>query len=325
MRYKQAVLGVAWAVLQPFLTMIVFTVVFNRALGVKSPDPERALCGLQLQRTAALAVLRRSAARSGVSLVGNANLLTKVYFPRLVIPISAVLAGLVDFGISFVVLLGLMAAYGIAPDWHVVFLPLFVLLAIATALAVSLWLSALNVLYRDVQYVIPFLVQLWMFVSPVIYPISYIPAGPLRIAFALNPMTGVIGGFRWALLGQQFPGGYTVDLDRRGRGAARRRPLLLQAHGAGVRRCGVGHERHRPAHGRSGQDVPHRRGARGVPHPARHARAGGQATDRAHPPPGRRDAHLGGSLGAEGRRSRGRGTARLSGSSAATARARARC
>ncbi len=109
-----------------------------------------------------------------------------------------------------------------------------------TALAVSLWLSALNVLYRDVQYVIPFLVQLWMFVSPVIYPISKIPAGPLRVAFALNPMTGVIGGFRWALLGQQFPGGYmwiSIAVVAR---AARRRPLLLQAHGARVRRCGVG-------------------------------------------------------------------------------------
>jgi lipopolysaccharide transport system permease protein len=111
-------------------------------------------------------------------------------------------------GISFVVLIGLMAAYGIAPTWQIVFLPLFVVLAIATALSVSLWLSALNVLYRDVQYVIPFLVQLWMFVSPVIYSIDEIPAGPLRVAFALNPMTGVIGGFRWALLGQPFPSGY---------------------------------------------------------------------------------------------------------------------
>jgi lipopolysaccharide transport system permease protein len=147
-------------------------------------------------------------ARSGVSLVGNANLLTKVYFPRLVIPISAVLGGLVDLAISFLVLIGLMAAFGIAPTRHVVYIPLFVVLAFATALAVSLWLSALNVLYRDVQYVIPFLVQLWMFVSPVIYPIDKIPAGPLRVVFALNPMTGVIGGFRWALLGQQFPGGY---------------------------------------------------------------------------------------------------------------------
>ena len=208
-RYKQAVLGVAWAILQPFLTMVVFTVVFNKALGVKSPDasipyPVFSFSGLLPWQFFAGAL-----ARSGVSLVGNANLLTKVYFPRLVIPSSAVLAGLVDFAISFVILLALMAYYGIAPTWYIVFLPLFVLLAIATALAVSLWLSALNVLYRDVQYVIPFLVQLWMFLSPVIYSIKDIPAGPLRVVFALNPMTGVIGGFRWALLGDQFPpGGY---------------------------------------------------------------------------------------------------------------------
>jgi len=208
-RYKQAVLGVAWAILQPLLTMVVFTVVFNRVLGIKSPSsdvpyPVFSLAGLLPWQFFAGAL-----SRSGVSLVGNANLLTKVYFPRLVIPISAVLAGLVDLLISFVVLLILMAGYGIAPTWHIVFLPLFVLLALAAALAVSLWLSALNVLYRDVQYVIPFLAQLWMFVSPVIYPITQIPAGKARVAFALNPMTGVIGGFRWALLGQQFPpGGY---------------------------------------------------------------------------------------------------------------------
>ncbi len=107
------------------------------------------------------------------------------------------------------ILLALMGVFGIAPSWHIVFLPLFVVLAIATSLAISLWLSALNVLYRDVQYIIPFVVQLWMFVSPVIYPINAIPAGPFRVVFALNPMTGVIGGFRWSLLGrQQFPGGY---------------------------------------------------------------------------------------------------------------------
>jgi lipopolysaccharide transport system permease protein len=207
-RYKQAVLGVAWAILQPLLTMVVFTVVFNKALGVQSPAsdvpyPVFSFAGLLPWQFFAGAL-----SRSGVSLVGNANLLTKVYFPRLVIPTSAVLSGIVDLGISFLVLVGLMAAYGLTPTWHAVFLPLFVLLAFATALAVSLWLSALNVLYRDVQYVIPFLVQLWMFVSPVIYPITQIPAGPLRVAFALNPMTGVIGGFRWAMLGQQFPGGY---------------------------------------------------------------------------------------------------------------------
>jgi len=207
-RYKQAVLGVAWAILQPLLTMIVFTVVFNMALGIKSPASDLPYAVFSFTGLLPWQFFAGALSRSGASLVGNAPLLTKVYFPRLVIPISAVLAGLVDLGVSFLVLIGLMAAYGIAPAWHVVFLPLFVVLALATALAVSLWLSALNVLYRDVQYIIPFLVQLWMFVSPVIYPIDKIPAGALRTAFALNPMTGVIGGFRWALLGQQFPGGY---------------------------------------------------------------------------------------------------------------------
>jgi len=207
-RYKQAVLGVAWAILQPLLTMVVFTVVFNMVLGIKSPSSDLPYAVFSYAGLLPWQFFAAALSRSGLSLVSNANLLTKVYFPRLVIPISAVLAGLVDLGISFLVLIGLMAAYGISPTWHVVFLPLFVLLAFVTALALSLWLSALNVLYRDVGYVIPFLVQLWMFVSPVIYPITKIPAGPLRIAFALNPMTGVIGGFRWALLGQELPGGY---------------------------------------------------------------------------------------------------------------------
>jgi len=207
-RYKQAVIGVAWAALQPLLTMIVFTVVFNKVLGIKSPSSAVPYAVFSLTGLVPWNFFSGALARSGVSLVGNANQLTKVYFPRLVIPISAVLGGLVDLAISFLVLIGLMAAFGIAPTRHVVYIPLFVVLAFATALAVSLWLSALNVLYRDVQYVIPFLVQLWMFVSPVIYPIDKIPAGPLRVVFALNPMTGVIGGFRWALLGQQFPGGY---------------------------------------------------------------------------------------------------------------------
>jgi lipopolysaccharide transport system permease protein len=205
-RYKQAVIGVAWAVMQPLLTMIVFTVVFNRVLGIKSPSSDVPYAVFSFTGLLPWNFFSGALTRSGVSLVGNANLLTKVYFPRLVIPISAVLGGLVDLAISFLVLIGLMAAYGIAPTWNVVYLPFFVVLAFATALAVSLWLSALNVLYRDVQYAIPFLVQLWMFVSPVIYPIDKIPAGSLRVAFALNPMTGVIGGFRWALLGQQFPG-----------------------------------------------------------------------------------------------------------------------
>ena len=209
-RYKQAVFGVAWAVLQPFLTMVVFTLVFNQIIGVMSPDPKLPYAVFSFAGLLPWQFFAGALARSGVSLVGNSNLLTKVYFPRLVIPLSAVLAGLVDLAISFLVLIGLMVFYGIVPTWQVVFLPLFILLAFAAAVAVSLWLSALNVLYRDVQYAIPFLVQLWMFVSPVIYPITTIPEGPLRIAFALNPMTGVIGGFRWALLGQEFPGDYLL-------------------------------------------------------------------------------------------------------------------
>lgn len=206
-RYKQAVLGVAWVVLQPVLTMVVFTVVFNKALGIQSPSSDIPYAVFSFAGLLPWQFFAGALTRSGVSLVGNANLLTKVYFPRLIIPISAVLAGLVDLAIAFVVLVALMIAYRVAPTWNVVLLPIFIGIAFATALAVSLWLSALNVLYRDVQYIIPFLVQLWMFISPVIYPISAIPAGPLRVLFALNPMTGVIGGFRWALFGQQFPGG----------------------------------------------------------------------------------------------------------------------
>jgi lipopolysaccharide transport system permease protein len=209
-RYKQAVFGIAWVILQPFLTMVVFTVIFNQVLGVKSPDPNLPYAVFSFSGLLPWQFFAGAIARSGVSLVGNSVLLTKVYFPRLAIPLSAILAGLVDLGISFLVLIGLMAAYGMVPTWQIVFLPLFVLLALAAALAVGLWLSALNVLYRDVAYVIPFLVQLWMFVSPVIYPIDKIPPGPLRYAFALNPMTGVIGGFRWALLGQEFPGNYLL-------------------------------------------------------------------------------------------------------------------
>jgi lipopolysaccharide transport system permease protein len=201
-RYKQAVIGVAWAIVQPLLTMVVFTVIFNKALGVQSSSPDIPYPVFSLAGLLPWQFFSGALSRSGVSLVSNANLLTKVYFPRLVIPTSAVLGGLVDLGISFIVLLALMAGYGIAPTWHMVFLPLFVLLAFVSALAVSLWLSALNVLYRDVQYIIPFMVQIWMYVSPVIYPV---PEGSLRFAFALNPMTGVIGGFRWALLGQELP------------------------------------------------------------------------------------------------------------------------
>jgi lipopolysaccharide transport system permease protein len=206
-RYKQAVIGVAWAVLQPFLTMVVFTVVFNRFLGVKSPDQNLPYAVFSFSGLIAWNFFSGSVSRAGGSLVGNANLISKVYFPRLIIPTSAVLGGFLDFLVSFVFLFILMGAYGIAPHWQAVFLPLFIILMIAASLSLSLWLSALNVLYRDVQYIIPFFLQLLMFLSPVIYSLDKVPHA-IRTVVAINPMTGVIGGFRWALLGQPFPGRY---------------------------------------------------------------------------------------------------------------------
>jgi len=209
-RYKQAVLGVAWAVVQPLLTMVVFTFVFNKALNGKSPDGVP-YAVFSFSGLLAWQYFSGALSRGGASVVGSANLLTKVYFPRLVIPFSAVISGLVDFVISFLILLVLMGGYGMVPHWQIVFIPLFLVLAVISALAVGLWLGALNVLYRDVQYVIPFLVQLWMFMSPVIYSLdqinNQIHNQAARVFFSLNPMTSVIGGFRWALLGQPFPGG----------------------------------------------------------------------------------------------------------------------
>jgi lipopolysaccharide transport system permease protein len=205
-RYKQAVLGVAWAVLNPVLTMIVFTVIFNKFLHVGTgkygvPYPVFVYAGLLPWN-----LFSGSLSSAGTSLVGNSNLITKVYFPRLVIPSSAVLSAIPDFLISFVVLVALMVGYHVVPTWHIVLLPFFTLLALLTAMGVSLWLSALYVLYRDVQYIIPFLVQIWMYLSPVMYPITKIPPHWLWL-FSLNPMTGVIGGFRWALFGEQAPNG----------------------------------------------------------------------------------------------------------------------
>jgi len=197
-RYKQTVLGAAWAVIQPFFTMIVFSIFFGHLAKIPSdglPYPIFAYCALLPWQLFSHAMME-----SGNSLVANQNLITKVYFPRLVIPLSAVLAGLVDFGIAFLVLLGMMAYYGMVPTMAVVTLPLFILLAIATALAVGLWLSALNVQYRDVRYTIPFLTQFWLLATPIAYPSSLVPEG-WRVLYGLNPMAGVVEGFRWALLG----------------------------------------------------------------------------------------------------------------------------
>ncbi|MDQ2809004.1 MAG: ABC transporter permease [Chloroflexota bacterium] len=198
-RYKQTVLGGAWAILQPVLLMIVFSLFFGKLLNAPSdgiPYPVFTFCALLPWQLFAYALTQ-----SGNSLVANQQLITKVYFPRLIIPIAAVLSGLVDFAIAFVVLLGLMLWYGIVPTVAVLTLPLFVLLAVATALAVGLWLSALNVQYRDVRHTIPFLTQFWMFATPIAYAASIVPA-QWRVLYGLNPMVGVVEGFRWALLGQ---------------------------------------------------------------------------------------------------------------------------
>ena len=202
-RYKQTVLGAAWAIIQPFFTMVVFTIFFGRMAKVGSdglPYPIFSYAGL-LPWT----LFAHGLSQSSNSLVGSSGLIKKVYFPRLVIPISSVLSGVVDFVIAFSVLLGMMAWYGIWPNGAVVFLPLLLLLAFATALGVGMWLSALNVQFRDIRYVVPFFVQLWLFVTPVIYPsskvIPYIEKlGLPGWILGLNPMAGVVEGFRWALL-----------------------------------------------------------------------------------------------------------------------------
>ena len=198
-RYKQTALGVTWAILQPFLTMVVFSIFFGRLAGMPSdgiPYPIFVYTALLPWQLFAYALTQ-----SGNSLVANQNLITKIYFPRLVIPIAAVLAGLVDFAIAFVVLLGMMLYFGITPTITVFAVPFFVLLVLATALAVGLWLSALNVQYRDVRYLIPFLTQFWFYSTPITYPSSLVPQ-EWRLWYGLNPMVGVVEGFRWAFLGK---------------------------------------------------------------------------------------------------------------------------
>lgn len=198
-RYKQTLLGVAWAILQPLMTMVVFSLIFGRLAKMPSegiPYPiftYTALLPWQLFSGALVS--------SSNSLVGSANMITKVYFPRLIIPLAPLMTGLIDFALAFVILLGMMAFYGIPFTWTILTLPLFLLLALASALAVGLWLAALNVKYRDVRYAVPFLSQFWMFLTPIAYSGSLIPE-KWQLVYSLNPMTGVVEGFRWAMLGK---------------------------------------------------------------------------------------------------------------------------
>ncbi len=198
-RYKQTVFGVAWAVIQPLGMMLIFTVFFGNLVGVPSdglPYPLFAFTALLPWQ-----LFSRALTSASTSLVVNQRLITKVYFPRLLIPMSAVLSSLVDFGISLVLLLAMIIFYGIAPTPMLALLPLFTLLALMTALGVGFWLSALDAKYRDVRYTLPFLTQFWLFATPVVYPASLVP-DRWSLLYGLNPMTGVVEGFRWALLGK---------------------------------------------------------------------------------------------------------------------------
>jgi len=203
-RYKQTVIGVAWVVLQPLLTMAVFTLFFGRL--AKLPSQGLPYPVFYFAALVPWTYFSTSLQYATSIVVENQRVITKVYFPRLILPVSAVLSGLVDFSIGFVALAGVTLSYGLRPGIAALWLPVLLLLAVATALGVGLWLSALNALYRDVRYVMPFLVQFWMLASPVAYPSTLVPER-WRWLYGLNPMTGVIEGFRWALTGHgQAPG-----------------------------------------------------------------------------------------------------------------------
>lgn len=209
-RYKQTVLGAAWAILQPVLTVLLFTAIFGSFANMPSD-------GLPYSVFAFAALVpwtyfSQAIGRSSVSLVSDPNLVKKVYFPRLIIPLAGAVSPIIDFFLALAVLLAMMVWYGIALSWNLLAVPLLLLMTLLTALAVSVWLAPLNARYRDIGYAIPFLTQFWFFASPITYPLSLIPERwgetftvPARLLYSLNPMVGVIEGFRWALLGKQSP------------------------------------------------------------------------------------------------------------------------
>jgi lipopolysaccharide transport system permease protein len=202
-RYKQTLLGAGWALLKPFLAMVVFTVIFSGLANLETdgiPPPIFYFSGLL-----PWVLFQDGVTKAGNSLVASSNLITKVYFPRMAIPMALVTAGLVDFGLSFLVLIGMGVYYQVALTAAAATVPLFVLLALLSSLGVGLWLAALNVVYRDVGYVIPFLMQVWFYATPVVYSTSLIPPGLGRVLYGLNPMAGVVQGFRWAIAGADPP------------------------------------------------------------------------------------------------------------------------
>nr|WP_319375684.1 ABC transporter permease [uncultured Methanoregula sp.] len=201
-RYKQTALGFAWAIIQPLFMMVIFTIIFGGFAQIPSDGVPYPLFSF-----AALLpwiLFSEGLTRSTMSMVANSNIMTKVYFPRLIMPLSGILSPLVDFAVSICILFLMMAYYRVVPTINVIFLPLFILLALGTSLGVGLWLSALNVKYRDFQYTVPFIIQIWMYASPVVYPASMLPKA-IQPLYGLNPMAGVIEGFRWALLGTEIP------------------------------------------------------------------------------------------------------------------------
>jgi len=202
-RYKQTALGFLWVIIQPLFMVFIFSVFFGGLAKIPSDDIPYPL--FVLAALLPWTLFAEGLTRSTTSMVANSQIMTKVYFPRLIMPISGILSPLVDFVVSMSLLTVFMAYYGFVPTLNVVFLPLFILLALVTSLAVGLWLSALNVKYRDFQYTVPFIIQIWLFASPVVYPASLLPES-VRFLYGLNPMAGVIEGFRWSLLGTGMPG-----------------------------------------------------------------------------------------------------------------------
>ena len=197
-RYKQTVMGALWAIIQPFFTMVIFSLFFGRLANIPSdgvPYPVFSYAAL-----VPWTFFANTLAQASNSLVSNANMIKKIYFPRLALPIATVLAGTIDFAVAFIVLLGMMLFYGLVPTVNIIWLPFFALLALVTSLGVSLWLAVMNVQFRDVRYTVPFITQAWLFMTPIAYPSSLLPE-PWRTLYGLNPMAGVVEGFRWALLG----------------------------------------------------------------------------------------------------------------------------